>query len=163
MLFIGGSFRGEGHQWSFGVIGEGWGLGVGHAFRYRKNNIYKISNAFSAIQGAQILKFPRGYLPNASKFTLFLSHLIIHAPLTPWFTTCAFSTVNSRRIFSNLDRILWEQVGMLVTPVLRTSGSDQRHSIFFQNWNWQRCPSILTKIRMYYLFTTFEDSYNDID
>ena len=32
--------------------------GEGHAFRYRTHKICKISNAFSAIQGAQSSKFP---------------------------------------------------------------------------------------------------------
>ena len=48
-------------------------------------------------------------------FTLVLFHFMKHASLTPWFTTCAFSTVNSWRIFPNWDRILWERVGTLVT------------------------------------------------
>ena len=38
-----------------------------------------------------------------------------HASLTPWFTTCTFSTVNSRWILSNWDRILCERVCTLVT------------------------------------------------
>ena len=63
------NFRGEGHWWNFGVMGEGqavlnlWKSGKGHAFRYRKHKICKISNAFSAIQGAQISKFPGEHAP----------------------------------------------------------------------------------------------------
>ena len=61
-----------------------WKSGEGHAFRFRKHKICKISNAFSAIQEAQISKFSGGpcprtpYLPNASTFTLILSHSIKH-------------------------------------------------------------------------------------
>ena len=40
-----------------------WKSGEGHAFRYRNHKLCKISNAFSAIQGAQISKFSRGACP----------------------------------------------------------------------------------------------------
>ena len=40
-----------------------WKSGEGHAFRYRNHKFCKISNAFSAIQGAQISKFPGGACP----------------------------------------------------------------------------------------------------
>ena len=62
-------FRGEGHQWNFGVMGKGtrilnlWKSGEVHALRYKKCKICKISNAFSAIQGAQLSQFPRGTCP----------------------------------------------------------------------------------------------------
>ena len=43
-------------------------MGEGRAFRFRKHKIYEISNAFSAIQGAQISKFPGvGGIPLASE------------------------------------------------------------------------------------------------
>ena len=77
-------------------------------------------------------EFPGGACPwtplllNDSTFILILSHSNKHAFLTPWFTTCTFATINSWQIFLNLDRILWEWVGKLVTG--------QRHSIIFQNW-----------------------------
>ena len=94
-LFIGGGggwgFRGEGHQWNFGVMGEVKAfkfLKVRGAsciyFRFRKHKICKIPNAFSAIQGAQISKFPGGACPrppppprllNACRFMLILSQL----------------------------------------------------------------------------------------
>ena len=66
------------------------------------------------------LKFPGGAGPPPSgfrmlpAFTSILSHSIKHVSLTPWFTTCTFSTVNSRLIFPNLDRILRERVATLV-------------------------------------------------
>ena len=60
-----------------------WKSGEGHAFRYRKHKLCKISNAFSAIQGAKISPGEHApgppYLPNASTFTLILYHLIRHA------------------------------------------------------------------------------------
>ena len=51
-----------------------WKSGEAHAFRYRKRQLCKISNAFSTVQGAQISKFP-----NASMFTLILSHCVPHS------------------------------------------------------------------------------------
>ena len=53
--------------------------GEGHAFRCRKHKLCKISNAFSAIQGAQISKFPGGafpWTPLASKcFHVHVNHI----------------------------------------------------------------------------------------
>ena len=89
-----------------------WKSGEGHAFTYRKHKIYQISNAFSAIQGAQISKFPGGACPRtplpSQYFHVHISSISFmkHASLTPWFTTCTFSTVNSWRIFPNWYRIL---------------------------------------------------------
>ena len=37
-----------------------WKSGEGHAFRYRKHKLCKISNTFSAVLGAQISKSPGG-------------------------------------------------------------------------------------------------------
>ena len=113
----------RGSSLTFWSIGGGsrvlnlWKLGEGHAFRYRKHKLYNISNTFSAIQGAQISKFPGGACPRTP-----IASECFHVHINPisFNQTCVphsihhmhiHSTVNSRRIFPNLDRILWERVG----------------------------------------------------
>ena len=42
----------------------------GHAFRYRKHKLCKISDTYSAIQGVQITKFPGGVPPHPPSFRM---------------------------------------------------------------------------------------------
>ena len=107
-LFIGGGvdswgFRGEGHQWNFGVMGKGtrllnlWKSREVHALRYKKHKICKISNAFSAIQGAQISKFPRGTCPQTP---LAPECFNVHASPISLYETCVpHSMVHRMHIF----------------------------------------------------------------
>ena len=124
-----------------------WKSGEGHAFRYRIHKLCKISNTFSAVQGAQISKFPGGACPRTPLASeCFHVHVNLTASLTPWFTTCTFSTVNFWQIFPNLDRILWKRVGTLVSHIhVSHIWSTPQHFLSELKFTEVR---FLTKIRM---------------
>ena len=76
-----------------------WKSGEGHAFRYRKHKLCKISNAFSAIQGAKFQNFPGEHVPGRPLASeCFHVHvntisLIKHASFTP-FIACTFTPLS---------------------------------------------------------------------
>ena len=92
----GGGGKGRGGGWSSMKFWSNGGGSMGHAFRYRKHKLCKISNAFSAIERAHISKFPGGACPRTS---LDSECFHVHVnPFTPKFKKYILPTFLKRNV-----------------------------------------------------------------